>query len=144
MQEFLNLFRLVAPFLFTFRLPDPPSIPASQALWGFVLLWCLFTSLVVGGKESPCSGYRRWEFHPWVRKIPWGRAWQPTPVFLPGESHGQRAWRATVHGLKRIGHDLATKKRWFVLLILWLLITFFMVVEESMGGNLSCKKSFNC
>ena len=27
---------------------------------------------------------------PWVGKIPWGRAWQPTPVFLPGESHGQR------------------------------------------------------
>ena len=25
-------------------------------------------------------------FHPWVRKIPWRRAWQPTPVFLPGES----------------------------------------------------------
>ena len=30
-------------------------------------------------------------FHPWVRKIPWRRAWQPTPVFLPGESHGQRS-----------------------------------------------------
>ena len=28
---------------------------------------------------------------PWVRKIPWRRAWQPTPVFLPGESHGQRS-----------------------------------------------------
>jgi len=26
-----------------------------------------------------------------VRKIPWRRAWQPTPVFLPGESHGQRS-----------------------------------------------------
>jgi len=30
-------------------------------------------------------------FDPWVRKIPWRRAWQPTPVFLPGESHGQRS-----------------------------------------------------
>ena len=30
-------------------------------------------------------------FSPWVRKIPWRRAWQPTPVFLPGESHGQRS-----------------------------------------------------
>ena len=30
-------------------------------------------------------------FHPWVRKIPWRRAWQPTPVFLPGESPGQRS-----------------------------------------------------
>ena len=28
---------------------------------------------------------------PWVRKIPWRRAWQPTPAFLPGESHGQRS-----------------------------------------------------
>ena len=26
----------------------------------------------------------------WVGKIPWRRAWQPTPVFLPGKSHGQR------------------------------------------------------
>ena len=28
---------------------------------------------------------------PWVRKITWRRKWQPTPVFLPGESHGQRS-----------------------------------------------------
>ena len=28
-------------------------------------------------------------FDPWVRKIPWKRKWQPTPVFLPGKSHGQ-------------------------------------------------------
>ena len=30
-------------------------------------------------------------FHTWVRKIPWKRKWQSTPVFLPGESHGQRS-----------------------------------------------------
>ena len=30
-------------------------------------------------------------FNPWVGKIPWRRAWQPTPVFLPGEFHGQRS-----------------------------------------------------
>ena len=30
-------------------------------------------------------------FDPWVGKIPWRRAWQPNPVFLPGESHGQRS-----------------------------------------------------
>ena len=30
-------------------------------------------------------------FDPWVGKIPWRRTWQPTPVFLPGESHGQRS-----------------------------------------------------
>ena len=30
-------------------------------------------------------------FDPWVGKIPWRREWQPTPVFLPGEFHGQRS-----------------------------------------------------
>ena len=30
-------------------------------------------------------------FYPWVRIIPWRRKWQPTPVSLPGESHGQRS-----------------------------------------------------
>ena len=35
---------------------------------------------------------RPW-FDPWVGKIPWRRTWQPTPVFLPGESHG---WRSMV------------------------------------------------
>ena len=51
------------------------------------------------GKEPACQcrRCRRCEFDPWVRKIPWRRAWQPTPVFLPGESHGQGAWRATAH-----------------------------------------------
>ena len=40
---------------------------------------------------------------PWVRKIPWRRKWQPTPVFLPGESHGPRSLEATVHSVN--GHD---------------------------------------
>ena len=31
------------------------------------------------------------EMYPWAEKIPWRRAWQSTPVFLPGESHGQRS-----------------------------------------------------
>ena len=30
-------------------------------------------------------------FNPWVRKIPWRSKWQPTPIFLPGDSHGQRS-----------------------------------------------------
>ena len=31
----------------------------------------------------------RCRFDPWVEEIPWRRKWQPTPVFLPGKSHGQ-------------------------------------------------------
>ena len=41
----------------------------------------------------------------------WIRKWQPTLVFFPGESHGRGAWQATVHGVTRVGHDLATKER---------------------------------
>ena len=42
------------------------------------------------GKEPTCQCRRHW-FNPWVRKIPWRWARQPTLVFLPGESHGQRS-----------------------------------------------------
>ena len=38
--------------------------------------------------------------------------WQPTPVFLPGKSHGQRSVVGyTVHGIARVGHDLVTKQQ---------------------------------
>ena len=44
------------------------------------------------GKEPICQFRRQKKsgFDPWVGKIPWRRAWQPPPVFMPGESHGQR------------------------------------------------------
>ena len=38
-----------------------------------------------------CRRHKRCEFTPWIGKSPWRRAWQPTPVSLPGESHGQRS-----------------------------------------------------
>ena len=44
------------------------------------------------GKRIHChAGDKRHRFDPWVGKIPCRRAWQPTPVFLSGESHGQRS-----------------------------------------------------
>ena len=45
------------------------------------------------GKEPACQCRRpkRHGFDPWVRKIPWRRARQPTPVFLPGEPSGQES-----------------------------------------------------
>ena len=43
----------------------------------------------LSGKES-AHQCRRHRLDPWVRKIPW-KKWQPTPVFLPGKSHGQRS-----------------------------------------------------
>ena len=39
----------------------------------------------------PVQETRETGFNPWVRKIPWSRKWQPTPVLLPGKFHGQRS-----------------------------------------------------
>ena len=45
------------------------------------------------GKEPACQcrRHKRLGFNPCVGKIPWRRAWQLTPVFLPGETQGQRS-----------------------------------------------------
>ena len=59
-----------------------------------------------GGKEFACQ-YRR--FDPWVRKIPWRRKWQLTPVFLLGRSYGQRSLVAYSPWVHRVGHDWATE-----------------------------------
>ena len=46
---------------------------------------------LVRKNPSANAGNMSCGFNPWVEKIPWRRAWQHTPVFLPGESHGQRS-----------------------------------------------------
>ena len=45
------------------------------------------------GKELTCQcrRHRCCGFDPWIRKTPWRRKWQPTPVFLPRKFHGQRS-----------------------------------------------------
>ena len=50
-----------------------------------------------------CLQCRRPRFDHWIGKMPWRRPWQPTPVFLPGESHGQRSLA---------GHSLQGRKEW--------------------------------
>jgi len=59
------------------------------------------------GKEPTCQCRipKRWGFGPWVRKIPWRRVWQVTPVFLPGKSHGQKPGGLWSTGLQRFRHD---------------------------------------
>ena len=65
-------------------------------------------------KESVCQcrSCKRCGFNPRVRKIPWRRKWQPTPVFLPGECHGERSLvGCSSWGYKRVRHDLAAKQK---------------------------------
>ena len=56
------------------------------------------------GKEPTCQcrGHKRGGFNSWVGKVPWSRNWQPAPVFLLGEFHGQRSLGATVHGVTNL------------------------------------------
>ena len=66
------------------------------------------TSLVVRMVEnSPANAgdIKRYETDPWVEKIPWRRAWKPTPVSLPGESQGQRQPVSQSPWGYRVGHD---------------------------------------
>ena len=55
-----------------------------------VMYGCGASQVVLVVKNLPANAGDRCGFHPWVKEIPWRRKWQPTPVFLPGESHGQR------------------------------------------------------
>ena len=73
-----------------------------------------------GGSEgkSVCLQYERPRFDPWVGQIPWRRKWQPTPVLLPGKSHGQRS----LVGYSPWGHKEsdATEQLHFHFLSLWI------------------------
>ena len=68
------------------------------------------------GEEPACQcrRHKRQGFNPCVRNISWRRKWQPTPVFLPGKSHGQRSLQFMAdfssQGHKRVRHTLVTKQ----------------------------------
>ena len=51
--------------------------------------------------QSSLEGYSLWG----PKELDWRRKRQPTPVFLPGESHDRGAWQATVYGVARVGHN---------------------------------------
>ena len=53
--------------------------------------WPSQVVLVVKNPLASKGEVKSRRFDPWVRKIPWRRKWQPTSVFLPEESHGQRS-----------------------------------------------------
>ena len=80
---------------------DPSSIPGSTRSPGeergypLQYSWASFMAQTVNNPPA------MWDtgFDPWAGKIPWRRAWQPTPVFLPGES----LWMEEPGGLQSIG-----------------------------------------
>ena len=122
------LFPAVYSYLLCCRLP--------VQVW--VLLWALYSvpliymyvfvpvpyswvsQVVLVVKNLPANaGDIRTHGFPWVGKIPWRRAWQPTLVFLPGESHGQRSLAATVHGATRSQTRLKQPSMHIFTMLLW-------------------------
>ena len=69
-------------------------------IWAIIPRWC-------SGKESACL-CRRHKFDHCVGKIPWRRNWQPTSVFLPGETHGQ----SCLMGYSPWGHKESGMTKW--------------------------------
>jgi len=70
-----------------------PGLTVSGGISGFVfdLTYIDNWASTVAQQKRIRLQYKRARFDPWVGTIPWRRAWQPTPVFLPGESHEQRS-----------------------------------------------------
>ena len=88
----------------------PPWYPSIVGANSLNLSVCLFASLVAQMVRN-LPAMRRPEFIPWVGKIPWGREWPPTPIFLPGEFHGQRSIEGYSPWGCRVRHDLETQQQ---------------------------------
>ena len=71
-----------------------------------------FTSPLEEGRERKETAEVRLD--PWVRKIPWRRKWQPTPIFLPGESHGLRCYVGFSPGVASRGDSLVAVCKIFI------------------------------
>ena len=94
--------------------PPPPSTWSQSTTLSSLCYTATFHAHILtspdgaSGKESAYQyrRCRRHRFYPWVGKMPWRRAWQPTPVFLPGEPYAQRRLVGLPSiGLRRVGHE---------------------------------------
>ena len=88
---------------------QPPIFMSIGNLWGF--------PSGASGKEPICQWrrYKRFRLDAWVGKIPWKRAWQPTPVFLPGEFRRQTEEPDGLQFMEsqRVGQDWVTNTHSF-------------------------------
>ena len=122
----------IFPFLLNYSIPSLSVLvsPTNFSLYPKVYIFVLRVLNCLNGKESTCQCRRRRRhgLHPWLGKILWRGKWQPTPVFLPVESHGQRR-RASNNTW---GHKDLDITEW--------LSTHTSII---MLGNINCRKMFN-
>ena len=105
----------------------PIQPPTARTNWTKSLLWVEFVmptttmvALVVKNPFANAGDLRDKCSIPGLGKMPGKRNWQPTPVFLPGKSHGQRSLAGYIQsmGLQKIGHDLGTSRLYTVTLLI--------------------------
>ena len=84
------------------------------------------------GKESPCQCRRRKKhrFDPWVRKIPWGRKWQPLEDPCLEKSMDRGAWWATVHEVTKRWTQLSNWARMYIRIITYDLFILLKTCEQ--------------
>ena len=117
-----------------FEHQEPGRIPEhthNVSMQECILFFFFFFLKLYGtsGKEPTCQCRRlkRYGSDPWVRKIPWRRKWQPTPVFLPGKFRGQRSlvgyspWGRKEQDTTKTTQHVCTIYSWFTILCSFLL-----------------------
>ena len=78
-------------------------------------------ALAIKNPPANAGRFKRCRFYPYIRKIPWSRrAWQPTPEFWPGESHGPSSLvgYSLLYGLTELGMTEVTEHAWSHQLVL--------------------------
>ena len=92
------------------------KVPISLNIYVVYIFFTKKLSRWRSDKESTCQCRRRrsHRFNPWVGKIPWRRAWQFTPAFLPGGFQGQRS----LAGYNPWGHTVKGRAQ-FPFLLVW-------------------------
>ena len=95
-------------------------------------LWACQVALMV--KNPPANaGDMRCRFDSWVGKIPWWRKWQSTPIFLPGESHGQRSLPSFPPCHTTCTPNTAVSLHWVVLKLKSIRISCRVVIAQVAG-----------
>ena len=92
---------ILMKIMYFFIIPDPQEIYFFKVIskWyircliyiRYSFIWTSQVARVVKNSPANVGDMKRCGFDPWVGKIPWKKAWHPIPVFLPGESLGQRS-----------------------------------------------------
>ena len=89
---------------------SPPSLICSIIyLCQCRIVYIYFGNSLVAQQLRICLQCKRHGFNPWVGNIFWRRKWQPLWCSCLENSMNRGAWRATVHGVTRVRHNLATK-----------------------------------